>query len=204
MKDELRGRRSVPAIETLIQDARLAIGVLGRSPNYAVLAIVTLATGIAAVTAVDPSAVLGPVTTINDELSKFRAWRSFQTWPITVFGMLAVLPASLGTYGLLQQVFSQRKREIGIRIALGARAGQVRRLILRQALALVSTGLIVGILASLAMGRTLRSLLVAVTENDPVTLAATAVLLIGTATAAGYYPARKAAGVDPMVTLREE
>lgn len=152
----------------------------------------------------DKTAVISPVTIVRDQLSRFDSWRRFQTWLLTTFAAVALTLAAMGIYGLLQQILAQRRKEIGIRMALGARAGQVQGMILRQALTLVGTGLLIGIGAALVGTRALRTLLFGVTDHDPATIACTVILLLASAAAAGWFPSRRASRMDPVATLRED
>jgi len=122
----------------------------------------------------------------------------------SLFGLLALLLACLGLYGLLSYEVTRRTREIGIRMAVGARQHNVIRLVLAKAVGLIVAGAIVGIGAALLVTRFLSSFLYGVNAGDPLTLAAVAGLLIGVALAACYLPARRATRVDPLVALRYE
>jgi putative ABC transport system permease protein len=115
-----------------------------------------------------------------------------------------LLLASVGLYGVLAFSVAQRTREIGIRMALGAQAGDVLRLVLRQGLGLSLVGVAVGIAASLAGTRVLRGLLYGVAPTDPATFAAVALLLVTVALVACLIPARRALRVDPVVALRHD
>jgi predicted permease len=120
------------------------------------------------------------------------------------FGLLALVLAAVGIYGVVAFATRQRTHEIGIRMALGARRGDVLRLVLGQGLRLTLLGLAIGLAVSLAVTRILRSELFGVTATDPLTYASVAVLLCIVALLATYIPARRAAKVDPMVALRYE
>jgi len=120
------------------------------------------------------------------------------------FGALAAILAVIGLYGVISYMVARRTNEIGIRMALGADGGGIVRLILREAMLLLSIGLVTGAALALAAARTASSMLFGLKPWDPATLAFAIVALSLVALAAGYIPARRAAGVDPMVALREE
>jgi ABC-type antimicrobial peptide transport system permease subunit len=120
------------------------------------------------------------------------------------FGLLALLLASIGLYGILSYGVVSRTREIGIRMALGAQTREVLSLILREAVLLVLVGVAVGLPIVFAVTRFTSSLLFGLTPTDPVSLGLAALLLMGVALVAGYIPARRATKVDPLVALRYE
>jgi putative ABC transport system permease protein len=120
------------------------------------------------------------------------------------FGALAAILAVIGLYGVISYMVARRTNEIGIRMALGANGGGIVRLILREAILLLAIGLAVGAALALAAARTAKSMLFGLKPYDPATLAFAIVTLAVVALAASYIPARRAAGVDPMVALREE
>lgn len=122
---------------------------------------------------------------------------------LSVFGLLALGLASIGLYGILAYSVNQRKREIGLRMALGATRVSVLGLILKQGMSLVVTGVLMGLLASLLVGRLLSGMLYGVSSGDPVSLAGAALMLLAIALLACYLPARSASRVDPLVALRE-
>jgi ABC-type antimicrobial peptide transport system permease subunit len=122
---------------------------------------------------------------------------------LSVFGLLALGLASMGLYGIMAYAVSQRRREIGLRMALGASQPHVLRLIVRQGMSLVLAGVSIGFVAALLVGRLLSRMLYGVSAADPVSLAGASLVLGGVALAACYLPARRAARVDPLVALRE-
>jgi len=120
------------------------------------------------------------------------------------FGVLALVLACVGLYGLLSYEVSRRTREIGIRMALGSQRRDVLRLVVGQGLVLAITGAMLGIGVTLGMTRYLKSMLYDIHANDPATIAGVAILLTLVAVAACFVPARRAIRVDPMVALRHE
>jgi putative ABC transport system permease protein len=125
-------------------------------------------------------------------------------WLFISFGGAALILAAVGTYGVISYAMTQRTYEMGLRIALGATRGSILRLVLGQSFRLVIVGLVLGIIASLALTRLLTNFLYGVTATDPVIFLAVSILLIAVGLLAGYLPARRAAAVDPMVALRNE
>jgi putative ABC transport system permease protein len=122
---------------------------------------------------------------------------------LSVFGLLALGLASIGLYGIMSYSVNQRKREIGLRMALGAARTNVLRLILKQGMSLVLAGVMIGFVASLLVGRLLSRMLYGVSASDPVSVGAAVIVLLAIALAACYMPARWASRVDPLVALRE-
>jgi predicted permease len=118
------------------------------------------------------------------------------------FAVLATLLAAVGLYGMLAYSVAQRTREIGVRMALGADAAQVRALVMRQVGAMTAVGTAVGVAAALGLGRAARSQLYQLEGHDPVVFVLSVVLLVSVALAAGFLPARRAAQIDPMQALR--
>ena len=125
-------------------------------------------------------------------------------WALGIFGALGLLLASVGIYGVMAYSVSQRTREIGIRMAIGADASDVIKLVMRQGLTLVVVGAVIGLLASLAAAKLLGSVLYGGNALDPMTFTLVPLVLIGVATVATFAPARRAALVDPAITLRSD
>jgi predicted permease len=148
--------------------------------------------------------VIFGVQTMDSLISDSVAMRRFSMILLAVFAVLALLLASVGIYGVVSYVVGQRTNEIGIRMALGARQGDILLLILGRGGKLVGLGVAIGLAASLGLTRLMASLLYGVAATDPPTFAGVAVLLTVVALAACYIPARRAGKVDPMVALRYE
>ena len=121
-----------------------------------------------------------------------------------IFAVIALLLAAIGLYAVIAHSMSQRTKEFGIRIAIGAAARDIRRMVLRDGMLPVTIGMILGLAASLAVNRILQSQLVGVSPYDPVTMAGAPMVLILVALLASYLPARRAASLDPMVALRHD
>jgi putative ABC transport system permease protein len=123
---------------------------------------------------------------------------------VGLFAALAVLLACLGVYGVLSNAVSERTREIGVRIALGARRDEVFRMVLGQGLAPAAVGTVVGVAGTLLLGRLMHGLLFGVAPHDPTTVAAVVALLVAVAILACTLPARRATRVDPIEAIRAE
>jgi len=130
--------------------------------------------------------------------------RRFNVIVIGFFGLIALLLATSGVFGVMAYAVRRRTREIGVRIALGAAAGDVRKMILAQSLRTIAVGIAIGFAGALVLTRAMKSLLFGVTATDPVTFAGVTVLLVAIALLACYIPARRATRIDPIVALRYE
>jgi predicted permease len=157
-----------------------------------------------AIRQVDPNLPLGDIVTMQQVRERTLSGASRPAWLIGVFAAVAAMLAALGLYGVLSHAVAQQRREIGIRMALGARAGDVVRHVIWSALSMVMVGLSLGFGGVYALTRVMKSLLFEVSPLDPValTVACTSMVMIGLL--AGWVPASRAARVDPMTTLREE
>ncbi|HUB80594.1 MAG TPA: ABC transporter permease [Bryobacteraceae bacterium] len=157
-----------------------------------------------AVRQVDPHLPLGEVRTMEQVKKQSMLWAAQPTWAVGVFASLAALMAALGLYGVLVHSVTQQRREIGIRMALGARPGEVMSHTLRSALLMILVGLAAGLAGAYALTRVLKSLLFQVSTLDPTALTVACVLMVLIGTLAAWIPASRAARVDPMTVLREE
>jgi putative ABC transport system permease protein len=158
----------------------------------------------ARIAAIDPEQAVLAFQTMEELLAKSSSRRRFQTALVTVFAGLALLLAAIGVYGVMAHRVAQRNREIGVRLALGARPRDVVAMVLRNGMGLTFAGMGIGLVGSVALSRALASLLFGVSPLDPPTYAAVAVVLAGVAGLSAYVPSRGAARVDPLVTLRDE
>ncbi|HWG59684.1 MAG TPA: ABC transporter permease [Candidatus Acidoferrales bacterium] len=152
----------------------------------------------------DKGAAITNVQTVEQMLTESSADPRFETTLFGSFGALGLLLAVIGIYGVISYSVAQRTHEIGVRMALGAAREDVLAMVLGQSARLALAGIALGLAGAFGLTRFLRSMLFEVTPADPATFAAVAVLLLGTALAACWIPARKAMRVDPMVALRHE
>jgi putative ABC transport system permease protein len=157
-----------------------------------------------AVRQLDPNLPLGDVMTMEQVKQQSMLWARQPTWVVGAFAGVAALLAALGLYGVLAHAVMQQRREIGIRMALGARSGDVLSHILRSAFSMLMVGLAGGLAGAFALTRVLKSLLFQVSALDPVALAVACVLMTVVGIVAAWIPASRAARVDPMTVLRDE
>ncbi|HEX2223157.1 MAG TPA: ABC transporter permease [Thermoanaerobaculia bacterium] len=144
------------------------------------------------------------VATLQDLLDQQTAEARFLVFLMSVFAGLALTLAAIGVYGVLAYTVTQRTREIGIRVALGAHRNQVIGMVVRRGLALVSVGVLAGLVVVMVCNRFVTSWLYGVSPSDPLTLVGTAVVLLLVALAASYLPARRATRIQPVIALRSE
>jgi putative ABC transport system permease protein len=147
---------------------------------------------------------LANVRTMQEVIANSVQPRRFSMLLLTIFAAVAMLLAAVGLYGVMSYSVAQRTKEIGVRMALGARRPDVLALIVKQGMALVLMGIAAGTILALGMTRLISGMLFGITASDPLTFVAVAALLGGVAFFANYLPARRAASVDPMVALRYE
>jgi putative ABC transport system permease protein len=156
------------------------------------------------VASVDPEEPVAQIDTMETVMAHSFAEQRFLMILMGIFAMLALALAAVGIYGVLSYQMAQRTREMGIRMALGARSSDVLGLVVREAMSVVLVGVAIGVAGALALTRFLASQLFGVTPGDPVTFAAVAIVLASVALAACCIPARRATRVDPMIALRHE
>jgi putative ABC transport system permease protein len=155
------------------------------------------------VQALDKDQPVSAIKTMEWYLADSMAQRRFNMLLLAVFAGLALVLATVGIYGVIAYTVTQRTHEMGIRIALGARGGDILRLVFSNAMVTTVTGIVIGLGAAFGLTRLLQSLLYQVTATDPLVFVTIPLLLLAVATVATYFPARRAMKVDPITALRE-
>ena len=157
----------------------------------------------AAVAEVDPQYLVTDLQPMDALVLQAQAGTRFSLMLIGVFAVMAALLVAVGLYGVLSTVVRQRTAEIGVRMAVGAAPGQILRLVVGHGLRLSAAGVLLGVVAALALTRAMTTMLVGVRPTDPLTFAAMGVLFFVIAVVSSWLPARRAAGLDPTTALRE-
>lgn len=152
----------------------------------------------------DPNIVITESKTFADQVNRTLMRERLLADLSGFFGVAALLLSCIGLYSLLAYQVIQRTQEIGVRIALGSPAGSVTWFVVRDALLLVGLGVALGVPAALALSRSIASVLFGLSPTDPVTMVVVVLILLGVAGLSCYVPARRAAGVDPIIALRSE
>jgi predicted permease len=153
------------------------------------------------VRAEDPDVPL-ELSSLRAAVNRSVAPRRLTTAVLTAFALLGLLLAAVGIYGVLSYTVAQRRRELSVRMVLGGRASDIRRMVVRDALAAVAPGVVVGLAAAVLLGRFVGALVYGVRAADPLTFAAVLALLLAVTAAASYLPARRATRVDPLLAVR--
>jgi len=196
-------RQVAPQVYNCGQSAQMVARVSPDQNNPAGLA--SLASAIRKqVSAIDPNEPINQVVPMNEHLSNSLALRRYLMLLLGVFAAVAFVIAAVGIYGVTSYAVSQRTHEIGVRMALGARARDVLRMIIWRGMGLTLAGVALGLTAALAMSRVMKNLLYEVSPTDPATFALITSLFVGVALIASYIPARRATKVDPLQALRQE
>jgi putative ABC transport system permease protein len=154
--------------------------------------------------AVDPDLPVFAVASLDDTLSRSIASQRFSATALTAFAVLALLLVVGGVYGVTSYTVSARRREMGVRLAMGARPADLLRAVIVEALRAATTGVAIGLLLTFAGTRLLRSMLFGVSAVDPLVLASACLILTMATILASALPARRASRTDPLVTLRGE
>ena len=154
--------------------------------------------------AVDPDVVVYGIRTMQERLHDSLARQRFASTMLGVFAVFALLLAAVGLYGVMSHLVTQSTHDIGVLVALGARPGNIIRLVVRQGMQLAGVGIAVGLVGAAALTRVMTSLLFGVSTTDAFTFGTVPALLAAVAFAASVIPAWRATRVDPMVALREE
>jgi len=157
-----------------------------------------------AIAAIDPDIAFSNVRTMKQQVDDSLAQPRLRSMLLAVFSFVALILAALGVYGVIACSVAERKREIGIRIAVGAEPSEIRSMVLRQGLKLTAIGLALGLAGAAAATRLIEGFLFGVRASDPFTYGATCAVFIAVALLASYLPARRAMRVDPISALREE
>ncbi len=157
-----------------------------------------------AIGSLDRDIPLSEIATMEQLLDKSVIQERFRTWMLGSFAALALLLAAVGIYAVMSYAVGQRTHEIGVRMALGAKPGDVLAMVLGQATWIAAVGLGIGLVGAFVLTRAMRSLLFDISATDPISFAATSIVLISVALLACYVPARRATRVDPMIALRYE
>jgi putative ABC transport system permease protein len=197
LDDELRGIVYVPHTQDSWRSMALVVRTAGESAG-------SLGAIRQAIWSVDKDLAIAKVKTMSRTLAESVARPRFSMLLLGVFAAVALLLASVGIYGVMAYAVEQRTREIGVRMALGARGSDVLRMIVGHGMALALVGIAAGLAGAFALTRVMATLLYGVTATDPLTFALVPLLLAAVALLACYLPARRATKVDPMVALRYE
>lgn len=205
-------------MEALLHDLRFAFRMLLKSPGFTAVAVITLALGIGANTAMftvinsvllrslpfDKTVPLYQVQTLEEMVANAGSLRRFDMWLIGAFAGIALLLAAVGIYGVMAYSVAHRTREIGIRIALGARQETVLRLVMRQGAKLALMGVVLRVAGALGLTQLMASLLYGVSARDWATFSIVPWIVLVMILAGCYIPARRAAKLDPVAALRQE
>ncbi len=201
MHEGLDAQKRVQVYFPLAQNGLSSLGLVVRTESDPLRALGVVR---AAVHSVDPDLPLAGVTTMGDLIDQSTGARRFAMLLLGGFAVLAMVLASVGLYGVMSYTVTQRAREFGLRVALGAKSGEVVALVLRQGARLALTGVAIGLVVAFAVTRALKTMLFDLSATDPVTFVTISLLLVAVALLASYLPARRATRVDPMVALRAE
>jgi ABC-type antimicrobial peptide transport system permease subunit len=154
--------------------------------------------------ALDPAIPVLQTLTMSEQFDNNISQERILTTLCSFFGALALALAAIGLYGVMAHSVTRRVREIGIRMALGARGGEVLWLVLREVTLMVATGALIGLPVAFGLTRRVKAYLYGLTPQDPLSIAGSVVVLLAITALAGFIPARRATRIDPMIALRYE
>jgi putative ABC transport system permease protein len=157
-----------------------------------------------AIWSIDRNQTITSIFTMRSAVGEAVARPRLLTTLLGLFGVLGLLIGGIGLYGVLAYFVTQRRREIGVRVALGADAARVQGMVVGHGLWLAAAGIVVGLIGAAMLTRFMRSVLYGVEATDPVTFAGVAAVLLAVAFLASWIPARRAARVDPLIAMRAE
>jgi predicted permease len=186
----------------VFQNTRSHVDLVVRGQGGASLGLATAVRQ--AIWSVNPSQSITRITTLEEVVGEAVARPKLIAALLGLFAVLALVLGAVGIYGVLGYTVSQRQREIGVRLALGARPPEVLRMVLRSGMTLAGVGVALGVAGALVLARVMASILYGVAPHDPLTFGAVVVVLLGVALVACLVPARRAMRVDPAITLRGE
>jgi putative ABC transport system permease protein len=159
---------------------------------------------VAAAQSLDRDITLSNVVPFAEIVNRSLVVERLVAYLSSVFAALGLLISAIGLYGVLSYSVTRRRREIGVRLAVGASPGSVERMFLRESLALLALGLVVGVPLGIAVIRSVSSMLYGIRPQDPASIAVVAIVLGAATSAAAFIPAKRAAAIDPIIALREE
>jgi ABC-type antimicrobial peptide transport system permease subunit len=186
----------------VLQNGRGHVDLIVRGQGAASLGLATAVRQ--AIWSVNPSQSIIRITTLEEVVGEAVARPQLIAALLGLFAVLALVLGSVGIYGVLSYTVSQRQREMGVRLALGARPPEVLWMVLRSGMTLAGLGVALGVVGALVLARVMASILYGVAPHDPLTFGAVVVVLLGVALVACLVPARRAMRVDPAITLRGE
>jgi ABC-type antimicrobial peptide transport system permease subunit len=196
---------SEPARATMywdnLQNARVKTTIVARTAGDPLAMTVAIRQ---AIWSIDPDQPITSVFTFDDAVSNVLARPRLLTVLLGAFGFVGLALGAIGIYGMLVALVNERQREIGVRLALGAQRGQILRMVVGRGLVLALAGVVAGLAAAFALSRLLVAVLYGVRPADPLTFAGMALVLVLTAALASWLPARRAAALDPVETLRAD
>lgn len=193
-------QRAVPAMTIVLRTGGSASGAAAATPDAA--AIVSAARAI--VRSIDPAQPVGAIVRLEDLVTTSIARPRFNAMLLSTFGLLALVLAAVGVYGVMSYAVALRTRDVGIHVALGAAPRDIWRMVIGQALKLTTIGTIVGLIGAIATSRVLSTLLFDVDARNPTTFVLVAIVLGVTSALAAYLPARRALRIDPVAALRAD